>query len=115
MIEPDAGQAFEMFAGQEDARRDEVGVEAGVDGMGQNRIEIAPRDEAHVEGRAREAIPFAGRAPGDRTGGGGAAMKAVLDGDDQGDGGNEDRREGDDQVEPRPSGPVRCRWPCIRS
>ena len=32
-----------MFAGQEDARGDEVGVEAGVHRMGQNRIEVAPR------------------------------------------------------------------------
>ena len=30
VVEPDGGQALEMFAGQQDARRDEIGVEAGV-------------------------------------------------------------------------------------
>ena len=41
--------------------------------------EVAARHEAHIERRAREAVPALRGAPGDRAGRGRAAVEAVLD------------------------------------
>ncbi len=39
---------------------------------------IVARREAHIEGRARKAVPFFQGAPGHRAGGGGSAMPALF-------------------------------------
>src|SRR6202034_1163436 len=43
---------------------------------------IVARCETHVEGPAREAVPFLERAPGHRPGGGGSAVETLFERDD---------------------------------
>src|SRR5215471_18357596 len=77
-------------------RREEVGTEVhcageslyGLDDhcsgparhLGANGAGIDPRQEAHVERRAREAVPLRLRTPGHGARRGGAAVEAALDG-----------------------------------